>query len=207
MPIIILGGIYGGVFTATEAAAVAVVYAAFVCIVVYRQLDLRGLWAVCIESGLATARILVMVAAASLFSWLLTVSGVARTIAQPIAALEQSPALVLLFTNILALTSGMFIDVFSNILILVPIIIGTVAAAGINSTHFGIVMVVNVDIGNITPPFGLNLFVASGAFDRPYVSVVMAVLPWLGLALIALAIITYIPEISLWLPRQLYRGI
>jgi C4-dicarboxylate transporter, DctM subunit len=100
----------------------------------------------------------------------------------------------------------MFIDVFSNILILVPIIIGTVAAAGINSTHFGIVMVVNVDIGNITPPFGLNLFVASGAFDRPYVSVVRAVLPWLGLALIALAIITYVPEISLWLPRQLYRG-
>jgi C4-dicarboxylate transporter, DctM subunit len=95
MPLIILGGIYGGVFTATEAAAVAVVYAAFVCIVVYRQLDLRGLWDVCIESGLATARILVMVAAASLFSWLLTVSGVARTIAQPIAALEQSPALVL----------------------------------------------------------------------------------------------------------------
>jgi C4-dicarboxylate transporter, DctM subunit len=207
MPLIILGGIYGGVFTATEAAAVAVVYAAFVCVVIYRQLDLRGLWDVCIESALATARILVMVAAASLFSWLLTVSGVTRTIAQPMAALQHSPELVLLFTNVLALGSGMFIDVFSNILILVPIVLGTVAAAGINSTHFGIVMVVNVDIGNVTPPFGLNLFVASGTFDRPYVQVVRAVLPWLALALFSLAVITYVPEISLWLPRQLYPGI
>ena len=103
--------------------------------------------------------------------------------------------------------AGMFIDVFSNILILVPVLLGTVTAAGIGPVHFGIVTSVNTDIGNITPPFGLNLFVASGTFDKPYMTVVRAVLPWLGLALLSLAIITYFPELSLWLPKQMYPGV
>lgn len=204
MPAIILGGIYGGVFTATEAAAVSVIYAAFVCCVIYRQLDLAGLWEVCIESGLASARILIMVGAASLFSWLLTVSGVTQAIVTPFADLRSSPEQTFLFVNILALIAGMLVDVFSNLLILVPILLPMVTGAGISGTHFGIVMSVNVDIGNITPPFGLNLFVASGTFDKSYATVVWAVLPWLVLALFSLAIITYVPEISLWLPRQLY---
>ena len=204
MPAIILGGIYGGVFTATEAAAVSVVYAAFVCMLIYRQLDLKELWEVCLDSGLASARILIMVGAASLFSWMLTVTGTTDAIVEPFAELRSSPEQTLLFVNVLFLVAGMFIDVFSNILILVPILLPMVTAAGISGTHFGIVMSVNVDIGNITPPFGLNLFVASGTFDKPYLTVVRAVLPWLGLALLSLAIITYVPEISLWLPRQLY---
>jgi C4-dicarboxylate transporter DctM subunit len=207
MPAIILGGIYGGVFTATEAAAVSVVYAAFVCTVVYRELDLKGLWEVCLDSALASARILIMVAAASLFSYLLTVTGMTAAIAQPFAELKGSPDKVLLAANLLFLVTGMFIDVFSNILILVPILIGTVTAAGIGPVHFGIVTSVNVDIGNVTPPFGLNLFVASGTFDKPYLTVVRAVLPWLGLALVSLAIITYFPELSLWLPKQMYAGV
>lgn len=204
MPGIILGGIYGGVFTATEAAAVSVVYAAVVCVFVYRQLNLAQLWEVCVDSGLASARILIMVGAASLFSWMLTVSGVTRAIVEPFADLRSSPEQTLLFINVLSLLAGMFVDVFSNLLILVPILLPMVTAAGISGTHFGIVMSVNVDIGNVTPPFGLNLFVASGTFDKPYLTVVRAVLPWLGLALLSLAIITYVPEISLWLPRQLY---
>ena len=207
MPAIILGGIYGGVFTATEAAAVSVVYAALVCTVIYRQLDLKGLWEVCLDSALASARILIMVAAASLFSWLLTVTGITTAIVEPVAQLKQSPAMILLAANALFLLAGMFIDVFSNILILVPILIGPVTAAGIGAVHFGVVTTVNVDIGNITPPFGLNLFVASGTFDKPYLAVVRAVLPWLGLALLSLAIITYVPELSLWLPKQLYPGV
>jgi C4-dicarboxylate transporter DctM subunit len=204
MPTIILGGIYGGVFTATEAAAVSVVYAALVCVLIYRQLDLKGLWEVCIDSALASARILIMVGAASLFSWMLTVSGTAHSIVEPFAHLRSSAVQTLLFANILGLIAGMFVDVFSNLLILVPILLPMVTAAGISGTHFGIVMSVNVDIGNVTPPFGLNLFVSSGTFDKSYLTVVRAVLPWLGLALLSLAIITYVPEISLWLPRQLY---
>jgi C4-dicarboxylate transporter DctM subunit len=204
MPVIILGGIYGGIFTATEAAAVSVIYAVFVCVFVYRQIDLRELWEVCIDSGLASARILIMVGAATLFSWMLTITGIASAVVEPFAGLRSSPEQTLLFVNVLALIAGMFLDVFSNILILVPILLPMVTAAGISGTHFGIVMSVNVDIGNITPPFGLNLFVASGTFDKPYMTVVRAVLPWLALALFSLAVITYVSEISLWLPRQLY---
>ncbi len=115
---------------------------------------------------------------------------------------------MLLLANGLFLVSGMFIDVFSNILILVlilvPILLGTVTAAGINGVHFGIVTSVNVDIGNVTPPFGFNLFIASGTFNKPYLTVLRAVLPWLAIALFCLAIVTYVPEISLWLPRRLY---
>lgn len=207
MPIIILGGIYGGVFTATEAAAVSVVYAAFVCTVIYRQLDLKGLWEVCIESGLASARILILVGAASLFSWLLTVTGLTKAFLEPLAALTHSPALVLLFVNLVGLTAGMFVDVFSCLLILVPILLGPVSSAQIGGLHFGIIMSVNSNIGNITPPFGLNLFVASGTFNKSYLTVVRAVLPWLWLTLLSLAIVTYVPEISLWLPKQLYPGI
>ena len=207
MPAIILGGIYGGVFTATEAAAVSVVYATLVCSLVYRQIDLSGLWRVCQTSALASARILVMVAAASLFSWLLTVTGVTGEIAAPFAQMRDSPDIVLLVANGLFLVAGMFIDVFSNILIMVPILLGTVTAAGIGNVHFGIVTSVAVDIGNITPPFGLNLFVASGTFDRPYANVVRAVLPWLALALLSLAIVTYFPMLSLWLPQQMYPGV
>jgi C4-dicarboxylate transporter DctM subunit len=207
MPAIILGGIYGGVFTATEAAAVSVIYSAFVCMVIYRQLDLKGLWEVCLDSALASARILIMVAAASLFSWLLTVTGITAAIAEPFAELKQSPNMVLLVANILFLIGGMFIDVFSNILILTPILLGTITSAGIGLVHFGIVTSVNVDIGNITPPFGLNLFVASGTFDKPYLAVVRAVLPWLGLALFSLGIITYFPEVSLWLVQQTYPNV
>jgi C4-dicarboxylate transporter, DctM subunit len=204
MPAIILGGIYGGVFTATEAAAVSVVYAAFVCVVVYRQLAISELWDVCIESGLASARILIMVGAASLFSWMLTISGTTHAVVEPFADLRSSPEQTMLFVNVLALIAGMFVDVFSNLLILVPILLPMVTAAGISGTHFGVVMTVNVDIGNITPPFGLNLFVASGTFDKSYLTVVRAVLPWLALAIFSLAVVTYVPEISLWLPRQLY---
>jgi C4-dicarboxylate transporter DctM subunit len=207
MPAIILGGIYGGVFTATEAAAVSVVYAAFVCIVVYRQLDLKGLWEVCLDSALASARILIMVAAASLFSYLLTVTGMTAAIAQPFAELKGSPDKVLAAANVLFLVTGMFIDVFSNILILVPILIGTVTAAGIGPVHFGIVTSVNVDIGNITPPFGLNLFVASGTFDKPYITVVRAVLPQLALALVEPRDRHLLPELSLWLPKEMYPGV
>ena len=207
MPAIILGGIYGGVFTATEAAAVSVVYAAFVCMVVYRQLDFKGLWEVCLDSALASARILVMVGAASVFSWLLTVTGITGAIAEPFAGLKQSPDTVLAVANVLFLVAGMFIDVFSNILILVPILLATVTGSGIGVVHFGIITSVNVDIGNITPPFGLNLFVASGTFDKPYLTIVRAVLPWLGLALLSLAIVTYFPALSLWLPQQMYPNV
>ena len=133
--------------------------------------------------------------------------GITAAIAEPFSQLTQSPALILLVANILFLIAGMFIDVFSSILILTPILLGPVTAAGIGPVHFGIITSVNVDIGNITPPFGLNLFVASGTFEKPYLTVVRAVLPWLGLALLSLGIITYFPEVSMWLVQQTYPNV
>lgn len=204
LPIVILGGIYGGAFTATEAAVVAVFYAAIVGMFVYRKIGLSDLWNICIESGIASARVLILVAAASLFSWLMTVTGTTRAAAQPLSLFSDNPTLFMLTANFLSLVAGMFVDVYSNILILVPIMLGPAGDAGISPIHLGVVATVNVDIGNITPPFGLNLFVAAAAFERSYFTIIRSVLPWLLIALICLLVISFVPSISMWLPQSLY---
>jgi C4-dicarboxylate transporter, DctM subunit len=207
IPFIILGGIYSGVFTPTESAAVAVAYAMFVTRFVYRELSFGDIWSISLDSATITARVLIMVSAATLFSWLLTVQGVTSAIVEPVIAMNPPPWAVLGFANLSMLVAGMFVDVFSNILILSPLLLRLLEPAGISELHFGIVATVNSDMGNITPPFGLNLFIASGAFKKSYVEVVRAIAPWLAIAMVSLMIITYVPEISLWLPKQLYPGI
>lgn len=207
IPFIILGGIYSGVFTPTESAAVAVAYAMFVTRFIYRELSFKNIWQLSLDSALITARVLIMVSGATLFSWLLTVQGITSSIVEPVIAMNPSYWAVLAFSNLCMLVAGMFVDVFSNILILSPLLLRLTETVGISELHFGIVATVNSDMGNITPPFGLNLFVASGAFGKSYAEVVRAVLPWLAIAIISLMMITYIPEISLWLPKQLYPGI
>jgi C4-dicarboxylate transporter DctM subunit len=207
IPVVILGGIYSGVFTPTESAAIAVAYAMFVTLFVYKELSFRDIWQISLDSSMATARILIMVAAATLFSWLLTVQGITQSIVEPVIAMKPPYWAVLAFANVSMLVAGMFVDVFSNILILCPLLLRLADPVGISELHFGIVATVNSDIGNITPPFGLNLFVASGAFRKSYTEVVRAVVPWILIAITSLMIITYIPEISLWLPKQLYPGI
>lgn len=207
IPFIILGGIYSGVFTPTESAAVAVAFAMFVTRFIYKELSFKDIWQISLDSAMVTARVLIMVAAATLFSWLLTVQGITQQIVEPVVAMKPPYWAVLAFSNLSMLVAGMFVDVFSNILILCPLLLRLVTDAGISELHFGIVAAVNSDMGNITPPFGLNLFVASGTFRKSYLEVVRSVLPWLILAIISLMIITYVPEISLWLPKMLYPGI
>lgn len=207
MPVIIIGGIYSGVFTPTESAAVAVIYSSIVCIFVQRTMKLTDYWQTALGSAIATAKILILVSAASLFSWLLTVQGVTGKLIAPIVQADPAPWKLLLFSNVGILLAGMFVDVFSNLLIIVPILINPITASGISALHFGIVATVNSDMGNITPPFGLNIFVASGAFQKSYVQVVKALLPWMVLSIIALMLITYLPQISLWLPMRMYPGI
>lgn len=204
-PVVILGGIYSGIFTPTESAAVAVVYSIFISGVIYRELSLGKLWEICCETGVISARILIMVAAATLFSWLLTVENITTQLINPVIAADLSPWLLLFCSNVAMLIAGMFIDVFSNILIFCPLLFPLLDSAdAVSALHYGVIASVNADMGNITPPFGLNLFIASGVFGKSYFSVVRAVLPWLGLAFLCLVIITYIPDISLWLPRLLY---
>lgn len=207
LPIIILGGIYSGIFTPTESAAVAVVYSIIITVFVYRELRLADIWTICCETALISARILIMVAAATLFSWLLVVENLTTKLIAPIMALDLPPWGMMFFVNLFMLFAGMFIDVFSNILIICPLVKPLVQSAAVNDIHFGIITAVNADMGNITPPFGLNLFIASAAFGHSFFFVLRAVLPWLLLALCCLAVITYLPDISLWLPRRLYPGI
>lgn len=207
VPFIILGGIYTGVFTPTESATVAVAYAMIVTLFITRELTFKGFWEIALNTARVTARILIMVAAATLFSWLLTIQGITQMIAQPIIKLNPPPWAILLFSNILMLTAGMFIDVFSNILITYPLMFPLINHAGISELHYGVVTAVNSDMGNITPPFGLIIFITAGAFNKSYLEVVKAVMPWLVIAIISLTIITYVPDISLWLPKLLYQGI
>lgn len=207
VPLIILGGIYSGVFTPTESAAVAVGYSIIVTLFITRELSFRELWNISLDTGRMTSRILVMVAAATLFSWLLTIEGITQAIIQPILAMDLPPWLLLLAANVLMLVTGMFADVFSNILIITPLMLPLLSAAGISQLHYGIITAVNSDMGNITPPFGLNIFIASGAFDKSYLSVVRAIFPWLLIAMVSLVLITYLPAISMWLPSLIYPGI
>lgn len=207
MPVIIIGGIYSGVFTPTESAAVSVIYASLVCLFIYKKMKFKTYWDVCLQSAVVTARVLILVSAASLFSWLLTVQGVTGMVVAPLAESNYQPWVIMAISNLAIVGAGMFVDVFSNLLILVPILIKPMELAGISSLLFGIIASVGADIGNITPPFGLNLFVAIGAFGKSYIDVVKAALPWLLLSLVSLIIISYVPEISLWLPSRMYPGI
>ncbi len=201
MPVVILGGIYTGLFSPTESAAVAVVYAVFVARYIYRDVSWRQIWDIASESMFRTAQIFVIVAAAAVFSWMLTISGAGAQAAKFIAAFGASPWAVLLAINILLLMLGCVIDPISAILVLTPILMPIVKHAGIDPVQFGIIMTVNLSIGMFTPPFGLNIFVAQSVLEIPLRTVYQGLAPFILLQILALAIITYVPPISLWATR------
>lgn len=196
-PVIILGGIYGGVFSPTEAAAVACVYAALVTRFVYRELSWRDIIQAASQTAYFTSQILIVVACASIFAWLLTVNQVPAALVAWLQALELSTWQVLLALNLLLLLVGCFIDPLSAILILTPLLMPIVQSAGIHPVHFGIVLTVNLAIGLFHPPFGINIFVAQSVLGLPLRVIYRGIVPFLVLYLIALALITYVPVISL----------
>ena len=202
-PFIILGGIYGGVFSPTEAAAVACVYAAFVTAVVYRDIGWREIVTAAATTVLFTAQVLVIVACASVFAWLLTVNHVPAAMSGWVQSFGVSPWMLLLAINILLLAVGCFLDPLSAILLLSPILVPVVKAAGIDGVHFGIVVMVNLAIGLFHPPFGINIFVAQSVLKLPLGVIYRGIVPFLFIYLFALALITYIPEISLFGMRLL----
>ncbi|MGE0038711.1 MAG: TRAP transporter large permease [Xanthobacteraceae bacterium] len=201
MPIIILGGIYTGVFSPTEAAGVACLYAIVVALFIHRDLSWSGLWKVTIESVILTAQVLIIVAAAALFARLLTIAGVPQGIASWIQEMQLSPIVVMLMINILLLLVGCVVDPASAILVLAPILKPVVVQAGIDPIHFGVIMTVNLSIGMFTPPFGLNIFVIQGMFKVPLPTLYRGLIPVIGVNLLALAIITAWPGLTLWLVR------
>ncbi len=203
MPFIILGGIYAGIFSPTEAAGVSCVYAIFVTKFIYRDISWSGLWDVAVSSMYLTAQVLIIVAAAGVFSWLLTVSGIPQSLVKWIDAFNLSPWMVLLVINILLLIVGCVLDPSSAILILTPLLLPIVKAIGVDLVHFGIIMTVNLSIGMFTPPFGLNIFIAQALFKVPLSRIYPGLVPFIAINIVALGLVTYIPEISLFLTRFL----
>ncbi|WP_376099859.1 TRAP transporter large permease [Roseomonas sp. CCTCC AB2023176] len=199
MPTIVFAGIYGGVFSPTEAAGIACVYAAAVSAMVYRDIGPRALLRLAADAMVLTAQIMVIVAAAGVFAWMLTTSGTPARLVGWIEGLDLSPWQVLLVINIVLLIAGCFIDPTSAILVLTPLLMPIVRHAGIDPVHFGIVMTVNLSIGMFTPPFGLNLFVMQSLFRVPTGDLYRGVMPFIAVQISALAAITYIPALSLWL--------
>ncbi len=198
LPAVIFGGIYGGVFTPTEAAAVACVYAALVEVLVYRQLSLWDLLKITRPSAIMIAALLILISAGSLMSWFLTVENVPSQIASILDGVPSGAVLAMI--NALFLVAGMFIDPNSAVIILAPLIHPTVTALGLDGVHLGAVIVFNLAIGMITPPFGLNIFIAIPTFRISYMDAVKGVLPFILISLIVLALITYVPVLTTWLP-------
>ena len=200
-PVVILGGIYGGIFAPTEAAGIACVYSIIVAKFIYREITWKQLWDVGVTSMILTAQILVIVAAAGVFSWLLTVNGVAQKSVVLMQGLIDSPWMALALINILLLIVGCFIDPGSAILVLTPLLVPICRAYGIDLIHFGIVMSMNLAIGMFTPPFGLNIFVTQALTKAPLSSIYPGLAPFVVVAILGLIVVTYVPWLSLALLR------
>jgi C4-dicarboxylate transporter, DctM subunit len=194
---VIFGGIYGGVFTPTEAAGVAVIYSLFVTMVVYREVDLAGFWRILLASAYLISQILLIVTSAGIYSWLLTTSGIPLQVVEAINALHMSKWELLLSLNVGLLLAGSFLEPPAAILILTPLLLPIVRGVGVNPIHFGIIVAVNLSLGMYTPPFGLNLFSSQAIFNAPLSRIYLGVLPFLLLNFVALMIITYVPTISM----------
>ncbi|MCB2185357.1 MAG: TRAP transporter large permease [Deltaproteobacteria bacterium] len=202
-PVIILGGILGGIFTPTEAAAVAVAYAFFLGVVVYRRLTWRDLKEVFIESGVTTAVLLLIIGMANIFAWVLSAEQIPQRIAEAMLGLTTNPYLILLLINVFLIFIGMFLEGGAAIIILAPTLLSVAEKVGIEPLHFGLVMVLNIVVGLLTPPLGVCLFVVCGVSNIPLSRLTRAVMPFLAVEIGVLLLVTYFPALVLAVPRWL----
>ena len=201
MPVIIVGGIVGGVFTPTEAASVAVLYGLLVALFVYRALGWRELPALVLRASALSAAVMMIVATASIFGWLVASANVPAILAAWIKSVSSEPWTYLLMVNVLLMLIGMFMESLAAILILVPVLMPIAVYFGIDPVHFGVVVVMNFAIGMVTPPYGITLFVASSIAERNIIQVSRRIVwPWAMMTLV-LILVTYVPDIALFLPR------
>lgn len=196
VPVIILGGIYSGIFTPTEAAAVAVVYGTLVSVFIYREIRLRDLPPIFLESSLLVACVLIILGSSSGFGRVLTLERVPTSIAAFITGITTNKILILLFVNILLLIVGTFMESAAAIIILTPILLPVVTSIGIGPVHFGMIMIVNLCIGFVTPPLGANLFMTAQVGRLKFDELARSILPWIIVMILALMIITYVPQVS-----------
>ncbi|WP_157018869.1 TRAP transporter large permease [Mesorhizobium xinjiangense] len=201
MPVVLLGGIYGGATTPTEAAAVAALYALLVSALLYRSVTARALYHSLLSSARITASIGMLIAGALVFNYVVTVENIPAALSAWLAGFELTPIAFLLIVNVVLLVLGCLLEGTTILLVVVPVFIPTANALGIDLVHFGIVCVVNIMLGLITPPYGLLLFVMTTISGQPLKKIASEVMPFLIAMLAALLIITLVPDLSLWLPR------
>ncbi|WP_430396086.1 TRAP transporter large permease [Ferrovibrio sp.] len=207
MPVVLLGGIYSGITTPTEAAAVAAAYALVISAVLYRSVSWRDLYGSVLTSARTSASIGMLIAGALVFNYVVTVENIPESIKVLLNAWDLSPTTYLILVNILLLVLGCLLEGTTILLVVVPVLIPTAKALGIDLVHFGVVVVVNIMLGLITPPYGLLLFVMTRIAEVPVRDIVRDTLPFLFAMMAALALITFVPETVLWLPRLLgYQG-
>jgi C4-dicarboxylate transporter, DctM subunit len=203
MPAIILGGILGGVFTVTEAAVVAVVYGLVVALFIYRELTLADLPRILVESGTVTGAVMIVVGTAAVFAWLLTSQQVPLRLAEALTSVSSEPWFFLLLVNIVFLAIGAVFEVTAALIMAVPILAPLLMRYNIDPVHFGVLLTANLGIGMVTPPVGICLYVACGISKAPIDTVFRPLVPLLAVMIGTLAVITFIPEITLYLPRAL----
>ena len=207
MPVILLGGIYSGVMTPTEAAAVAAAYAYLVAVLWYRNLSLRDTYLATLNSARATASIGMLIAGALIFNYVVTIEQIPLTVKGMLAGYELSAGWFLFWVNVILLVLGCLLEGSTIILVVLPIFIPTAQALGIDLVHFGVVTVFNIMIGLVTPPYGLLLFIISAISGAPLRTIIRDTMPFVCAMIVALLIITYFPETVLWLPRMMgYKG-
>jgi tripartite ATP-independent transporter DctM subunit len=204
MPVVILGGIYGGIFTPTEASVVAVFYALIVGFFIYRELTLKALIPVLKKSVISSAVIMFIIATAGLFSFLISRAGIPEALGSWLTEVLKSPGWFLLGVNVALFIIGMFIETSASIIILAPILVPIAIQFGIDPVHFGLIMVVNLALGMITPPFGVNLFAACAVARISLDKIIPPLLGFVGVIIACLMLITYVPDISLFLRDWVY---
>ncbi|MDD4586464.1 MAG: TRAP transporter large permease [Aminobacterium colombiense] len=201
MPVIILGGIYGGVFTPTEAAVVAVVYGFVVGFFIYRELNLSQLKDILVTTVVGTSMIMFIIATSSVFSWILTAEQIPQVVANAILSISKNPIIILALINLLLLFLGTFMETVAAIIILVPVLLPVITQIGVDPLHFGIVLVVNLAIGMVTPPLGVCLFIGCSIADITLEDITRAVWPFILIMIADVLLLTYLPWISTILPR------
>ena len=201
MPAIVLGGIYGGIFTPTEAAVVAVVYTLVVALFLYKEITFKDLYGIFLDSAIVSGSIMILVCAASFFGWMIAMNRVPQMIAEALLSVSNNQIVVLFLINMLLLFVGCFLESIAALVILTPILYPLVVAVGVDPLHFGIIACVNICIGTLTPPFGVCLFVASGITGIPLEKIAKRALPFLGVLIAVLFVLTYLPQVTLFLPH------
>ena len=207
MPVILLGCLYSGVTTPTEAAALAAAYALAISAILYRAVTWRGVYKSLLTSARVSISIGMLIAGAMVFNYVITVENIPKTLAAMLKAYELTPVAFLLLANLILLVLGCFLEGTTILLIIVPVLLPTAQALGVDPVHFGVIAVINIMIGLVTPPYGLLLFMMSKIAEIPLRDIVRETLPFLAVMMVALAVITFVPSITLFLPRLMgYQG-